>query len=46
MIYIRESKPRKMTGCSSFMINFDFDQRIVEALKALPTYYYHKTDYT
>ncbi len=47
MITIKEiSPPRKMTGTSSFCINFDFDQRIVETIKSLPTYYYHKADYT
>ena len=45
MIYITESKPRKMTGCSSFMIKFDFNQAVVDSLKALPTYYYHRADY-
>ena len=47
MIRIRETDcPRKMTGKSSFLINFDFDQRIVDTLKTIPTYYYHKSDYT
>ena len=46
MIRIIESKPRKMTGKSSFLIQFDFNQKIVDALKGLPTYYYHKRDYT
>ena len=46
MIRIVESIPRKMTGKSSFLINFDFNQAIVDSLKGLPTYYYHKKDYT
>ena len=47
MIRIVEiSPPRKMTGKSSFCINFDFSQAIVDSLKGLPTYYYHKKDYT
>ena len=46
MIRIVESLPRKMTGKSSFLINFDFNQAIVDSLKGLPTYYYHKKDYT
>lgn len=46
MIRIIESKPRKMTGRTSFLIQFDFNQAIVDALKTLPTYYYHKKDYT
>lgn len=46
MIYITESKPRKMTGRTSFLIQFDFNQAIVDSLKTLPTYYYHKASYT
>ena len=46
MIRITESKPRKMTGKSSFLINFDFNQKIVDTLKTIPTYYYHKSDYS
>ena len=46
MIRIVEiSPPRKMTGKSSFCINFDFNQAIVDSLKGLPTFYYHKKDY-
>ena len=47
MIRIVEiSPPRKMTGKSSFCINFDFNQAVVDSLKGLPTFYYHKKDYT
>jgi hypothetical protein len=46
MIRIVESLPRKMTGRTSFLIQFDFNQAIVDSLKGLPTYYYHKKDYT
>ena len=47
MIRITEISPcRKMTGKSSFLINFDFNQKIVDALKTIPTYYYHKADYS
>ena len=47
MIRITEISPcRKMTGKSSFLINFDFNQKIVDALKTIPTYYYHKSDYS
>jgi hypothetical protein len=46
MIRIIESKPRKMTGTTSFLIQFDFNQAIVDSLKGLPTYYYHSKDYT
>ena len=46
MIRITEISPcRKMTGKSSFLINFDFNQKIVDTLKTIPTYYYHKSDY-
>ena len=47
MIRIVEiSPPRRMTGKSSFCINFDFNQAVVDSLKGLPTFYYHKKDYT
>lgn len=47
MIRITEISPcRKMTGKSSFLVNFDFNQKIVDALKMVPTYYYHKSDYS
>ena len=45
MIYIRETVPRKFSGLSSFLISFQFDPKVVEALKTLPMYYYHKKDY-
>ena len=47
MISIKEIyPPRKIPGLTSFIINFDFRPDIVEVLKALPVYYYHKKDYT
>ena len=47
MIRITEISPcRKMTGKSSFLINFDFNQKIVDTLKTIPTYSYHKSDYS
>lgn len=47
MIRITEISPcRKMTGKSSFLINFDFNQKIVDTLKTIPTYYYHKSDHS
>lgn len=46
MIYIREIVPRKFSGLSSFLISFQYSPEIVEALKTLPMYYYHKKDYT
>jgi hypothetical protein len=42
MIYINEIKPVKMTGKSSFAIFFSFNQAIIDSLKGLPTFYYHK----
>lgn len=47
MITITEiSPPRKVSGISSFLIQFPFDQRIVDAIKTLSTYNYDKKDYT
>ena len=44
MIYIREIIPRKFSGKSSFLISFQYDPKIVEAIKTLPAWYYHKKD--
>ena len=45
MIHITEiSPPQKMSGLSSICVTFDFNQYIVDALKTIPTYYYHKKD--
>ena len=44
MIYIREIVPRKMPGLSSFLVSFAYNPTVVEALKTLPLYYYHKSD--
>lgn len=44
MIYIRETIPIKMSGKTSFLISFQYDPKIVEAIKTLPAYYYHKKD--
>ena len=45
MINITEiSPPQKMSGLSSICVTFDFNQYIVDALKTIPTYYYHKKD--
>ena len=45
MIYITETaEPRKISGLSSLLVTFDFNQYIVDALKTIPTYYYHKKD--
>lgn len=45
MIYITETKPIKMTGKTSFVVQFSFNQAVVDSLKTLPTYYYHKADH-
>jgi hypothetical protein len=44
MIYVREIVPRKMPGLSSFLVSFAFNPVIVDTLKTLPLYYYHKSD--
>ena len=45
MIYITEiSPPKKISGLSSICVTFDFNQYIVDSLKTIPTYYYHKKD--
>lgn len=46
MINIVESKPRKVSGLSSFLITFNYNPVIIDAIKTLPTFYYHKKDYT
>ncbi len=43
MIHITEiSPPQKISGLSSICVTFDFNQYIVDALKTIPTFYYHK----
>ena len=45
MIYITEiSPPKKISGLSSIAVTFNFNQYIVDALKTIPTFYYHKKD--
>ena len=45
MIHITEiSPPQKISGLSSICVTFDFNQYIVDSLKTIPTYYYHKRD--
>jgi SNF2 family DNA or RNA helicase len=45
LVYITEiSPPSKISGLSSLIIQFDFNQYIVDALKTIPTSYYHKKD--
>ena len=45
MIHITEiSPPKKISGLSSICVTFDFNQHIVDSLKTIPTFYYHKKD--
>jgi len=45
MITITEiSPPRKLSGISSFIINFNYDPQLVAAIKTLPVYSYNKKD--
>ena len=44
MIYIREIVPRKFSGLSSFLISFQFNQAVVDAIKTVPIHYYHKKE--
>ena len=45
MIRIQEiSPPQKISGLSSLCVTFDFNQYVVDALKTIPTFYYHKKD--
>jgi len=45
MIHITEiSPPKKISGLSSICVTFNYNQYIVDALKTIPTYYYHKKD--
>jgi len=47
MIHIREiSPPRKISGLTSFLVSFDYNEKTVNTMKSLPTYYYHKKDYS
>ena len=43
MITITEIAPaKKISGLSSICVTFDFNQFIIDSLKTIPTYYYHK----
>lgn len=44
MITIKESIPRKLSGRTSLLVTFPFDQGVIDVIKALPTYVYHKKD--
>ena len=43
---IETSIPIKISGLSSLLVTFDFNQYIVDSLKTIPTYYYHKATQT
>ena len=45
LIYVTEiSPPRKISGLSSIIVQFDYSQYVVDSLKTIPTYYFHKKD--
>ena len=45
MITIQEISPaKKISGLSSLLISFNFNQYIVDAIKTIPTSYYHKKE--
>lgn len=44
MICIEERHPVKVSGISSFFVSFIYSEPVVNALKTLPNYYYHKKD--
>ena len=45
IVYISEiSPPKKISGLSSICVAFDYNPYIVDSLKTIPTYYYHKKD--
>lgn len=45
MIRIQEIMPAaKVSGISSFLVSFSYREDIVQAMKTLPNYYYHKKD--
>ena len=45
IIHITEiSPPSKISGLSSIIVSFDYNQYVVDSLKTIPTYYYHKKD--
>lgn len=45
MIYLTEiSPPKKISGLSSICVTFEYSPYVVDALKTIPTFYYHKKD--
>ena len=45
MIKIEESTPRKLSGRTSLLVTFPFNQDAIDVIKALPTHVYHKKDH-
>lgn len=46
MILIEEIIPKKVSGRTSLLVSFKYNQGIVEAIKTVPNALYHKKDYT
>lgn len=45
MITITEISPtKKISGISSLLVSFNYNEYVVDLLKSIPTYYYHKKD--
>lgn len=45
MINIYEiAPPKKCSGLSSLLVQFDYNEFVIDVLKGIPTYYYHKKD--
>jgi len=42
MIQIKEIKPIKVSGLTSFLVSFEYNAEIINAIKALTTSYYLK----
>lgn len=42
MIYFKEQIPYKLPGETSFMVSFNYDQRLVDTIKQVPNAIYHK----
>lgn len=46
MITIKEIIPRKLSGRTSLLVSFPYSLPILNAVREMPTYYYHKKDFT
>lgn len=45
MINIYEiAPPKKCSGLSSLLVQFEYNEFVIDVLKGIPTYYYHKKD--